>query len=47
VFVRHPLRNRQRGSALPGAVLLELLRSFAMSARTNTWQLVVGSAMLA
>ena len=30
-----------------GAVLLELLRSFAYEHAPNTWQLVVGGAMLA
>jgi branched-chain amino acid transport system permease protein len=30
-----------------GALLLELLRSFAYEHAPNTWQLVMGSAMLA
>jgi branched-chain amino acid transport system permease protein len=30
-----------------GAILLELLRSFAYEHAPNTWQLVVGGAMLA
>jgi branched-chain amino acid transport system permease protein len=35
------------GAPFAGAILLELLRSFAYEHAPNTWQLVVGGAMLA
>jgi ABC-type branched-subunit amino acid transport system permease subunit len=46
VFVAILSGTASVGAPFLGAILLELLRSFAYEHAPNTWQIVVGGAML-